>query len=143
MPIDPANPVARLCAAGMAAEGDSAAASVLFAQAWESRRDDYDAAIAAHFVARHQPTTEDALRWNALALEHALRVGDERVSDLLPSLYLNVADSHRQVGDIAEAARLAGKAAASLEQLPAGGYRDFVAFGIDRLSSRLAGRDTR
>ncbi|HUQ82361.1 MAG TPA: hypothetical protein VM076_14510 [Gemmatimonadaceae bacterium] len=139
MPIDPENPVAKLCAAGMEVEGDSAAASALFAQAWEARRDDYDAAIAAHFVARHQPTPEETLRWNALALEHGLRVGDDRLAELLPSLYLNVADSQRLVGNDAEASRVVALASAAVEGLPAGGYRDFVSFGIERLKDRLSG----
>ena len=138
MPIDPENPVAKLCAAGMAIEGDSATASALFAEAWAARRDDYDAAIAAHFVARHQPTAEETLRWNAVALEHAMRVGDDRVADLLPSLYLNVADSHRLVGNHAEASRVVALASATLEQLEPGGYRDFVSFGIERLKDRLS-----
>ena len=54
MKIDPDNPVVALCAAGMAVEGDSSAALALFEQAMLGRRDDYDACIAAHFVARHQ-----------------------------------------------------------------------------------------
>ena len=67
MSIDPNNPVVALCAAGMAIEGDSSAARALFEQAWEARRDDYDASIAAHFLARHQPTIESRLHWNVLA----------------------------------------------------------------------------
>src|SRR5215207_7947979 len=129
MPIDADNPVAKLCADGMAVDGDAEAASALFAQAWDARRDDYDAAIAAHFVARHQPTPEATLHWNALALEHAERVGDDRITDLLPSLYLNLGDSYRLVGYIAEAELASARAVATLEALPAGGYRDFVEFG--------------
>src|SRR5690348_8026568 len=99
MPIDPENPVVKLCAQGMAIEGDSAAASALFAEAWAACTNDYDSAVAAHFIARHQPTAEDTLRWNQLALEHALLVGADQVTDLLPSLYLNVGDSYRLVGN--------------------------------------------
>ena len=138
MPIDADNPVAKLCAEGMAVEGDAEAASALFAQAWEARRDDYDAAIAAHFVARHQPTPEATLHWNALALEHAERVGDDRVADLLPSLYLNLGDSYRLVGRTEDAETWAARAASALETLPAGGYKDFVSFGTQRLIERLA-----
>src|SRR5688500_12732661 len=68
---DPANTVVALCAEGMAAEGTPADARRLFERAWAARRDDYDAAIAAHFVARHQATPADALHWNALAVRHA------------------------------------------------------------------------
>ena len=69
MNIDPANPVVALCAAGMAIEGDADAARQLFEQAWSARQDDYDASIAAHFLARHQPTVESRVRWNALAAQ--------------------------------------------------------------------------
>jgi hypothetical protein len=48
--------------------GRSSDARELFAQAWAIRRDDYEASIAAHFVARHQDTPEEALRWNMLAV---------------------------------------------------------------------------
>ena len=60
--IDPTNPVVALCSEGMAAEGTPAEALRLFERAWAARRDDYDAAIAAHFVARHQASPEDTLR---------------------------------------------------------------------------------
>jgi hypothetical protein len=56
--MDPNNPVVRLCAAGMAAEGEGrpADAKALFEQAWAESRDDFEACIAAHYVARHQAT---------------------------------------------------------------------------------------
>lgn len=55
---DPENVVVRLCAQGMQAEaeGRDAQARDLFLQAWEAAEDDYDACIAAHYLARHQPT---------------------------------------------------------------------------------------
>jgi hypothetical protein len=50
MAIEGDSEVARLCAAGMSVDGDHAAALALFMQAWDLRRDDYEASIAAHFV---------------------------------------------------------------------------------------------
>ena len=138
MPLDPTNPVVALCAEGMAIEGDADAARVLFEKAWEMRRDDFDAAVAAHFVARHQPTPELTLHWNALALDHAVRLDDGRAQELLASLYLNVGDAHRIVGKRSDAATAAVQARIALQHLEAGGYRDFVAMGIDRLERRLA-----
>lgn len=137
MTIDPDNPVVRLCAAGMAVEGDRAAARELFMQAWAIRRDDYEASIAAHFVARHQDTSEEALRWNTLAVKHAEAAPDERASGFLASLYLNLGESYRLVGELAEAAAAAERARVALSSLPPNGYRDFVAAGIDRLSAQL------
>ena len=121
----------------MAIEGDATAARAVFDRAWEIRRDDFEAAVAAHFLARHQPTPELTLHWNALALDHAVRVDDGRAQDLLPSLYLNVGDSHRALGNVAEAMTAVAHARNALQRLEAGGYRDFVTMGIDRLERRL------
>jgi hypothetical protein len=50
-----------------------------------ARRDDFDAAIAAHYVARHQPTPNATLEWNERALKHADAAPDHRAAALLPS----------------------------------------------------------
>jgi hypothetical protein len=136
--IDPTNPVVALCAEGMAAEGTPAEARRLFERAWAARRDDFDAAVAAHFLARHQPTPEETLRWNALAVRHAEAVADGRAAGLLASLYLNLGDAQANVGDRAKAAESARRAADHLAAVPPGGYRDFVALGVRRLATRVA-----
>jgi hypothetical protein len=135
--MDPANPVVALCARGMAVEGTPDEALRLFEQAWAARRDDFEAAIAAHFLARHQPTDAEALHWNELAVRHAEAVPDGRSAELLASLYLNLADSHARLGNHAPARAAARQAAEHLGALPPGGYREFVAMGIDRLTRRL------
>ena len=137
MTIDSNNAVVALCAAGMAIEGDAPAARRLFEQAWEARRDDYDASIAAHYLARHQTTVEDRLAWNIRAARHAEVVADDRARELKASLYLNLADAYLAVGNSAEARAAIGRAAESLDDLPADGYRDFVKRGIDGLLRRL------
>ena len=136
--IDGDSDVARLCAAGMAVDGDAAAAGALFRQAWDARRDDYEASIAAHFLARHQPSPSDTLHWNRVAAEHAEAVSDERAKPLLASLYLNLADSYLAVGDSANATVTAEQGVAALELLPADGYRDFVSYGLQRVRARIA-----
>ena len=141
MTIDPDNPVVALCAAGMAVDGTPAEALRLFEQAWAARRDDYDACIAAHFLARHQPTPADTLRWNALAVQHALAVPDGRADGFLASLYLNLGDAHAAVWQLDEAAEATRRAARHLGAVPPGGYRDFVAMGIHRLAQRLGVTD--
>ena len=135
--IDPTNPVVALCAEGMAAEGTPAAARRLFERAWAARRDDYDAAIAAHFLARHQPTPGETLYWNALAVRHAETVSDGRAAGLLASLYLNLGDAQANVGDAAAAAASARRAARHLAAVEPGGYREFLALGIRRLGARV------
>ena len=135
--MDASNPVVALCAQGMAVEGTPDEALRLFEQAWAIRSDDFDAAVAAHFLARHQPTDDATLHWNALAVEHAEAVSDGRSAELLASLYLNLGDSHARLGQQASARAAARRAAEHLVTLPPGGYRDFVAMGIDRLTQRL------
>ena len=135
--IDPANPVVALCAEGMATEGTPAAARRLFERAWAIRRDDYDAAIAAHFLARHQETPAETLHWNAVAVRHAEAVRDGSATAFLASLYLNLGDAHANVGDIAASVDAVQRAAIHLAMVPEGGYRDFVAFGVRRLAARV------
>ena len=135
--MDPTNPVVALCVQGMAVEGTPSEALRLFAQAWAARRDDFDAAIAAHFLARHQSTAVATLQWNELAVQHAEAVSDGRCEELLASLYLNLGDSHARLGQRELAQAAVQRAAASLGGLPPGGYREFVAIGIDRLMQRL------
>ena len=137
LPIDPNNPVVALCAAGMACEGEPDRARRHFQKAWDIRRDDYDAAIAAHYLARHQPTPFLALDWNTRAVTYCERITDGRATDLLPSLYLNLADSLFAVGRRADARRVAERAAEHLSALPEDGYRSFVAMAIARLQERL------
>jgi tetratricopeptide (TPR) repeat protein len=107
------NPVIKLCAEGTRAEfeGRLDDARNLYRQAWESSRDDYDACVAAHYLARYQSSPEETLRWNAEALARADAVGDERVTSFYPSLYLNMGHSHETLGDQAEAKRYYERAA--------------------------------
>jgi hypothetical protein len=86
--MNPDNPTVKLCLEGMRAEteGRMDEARHHFMQAWEQRTDDYDACVAAHYVARHQKEAEEALRWNQESLDRADAVNDERVQAFYPSL---------------------------------------------------------
>ena len=138
--IDGENPIARLCAEGMNAEatGRTDEARRLFAEAWARRRDHYDACIAAHYVARHQPTAPCTLLWNARAARHAEAAEPDSTREFLASLYLNLGHSYEVVGRIPEGRACAAKAAAALAYLPDGGYREFTQRGIAALEERLA-----
>jgi len=105
--MDTNNPVIQLCMAGTRAEFEHRIedARLLYGQAWESRTDDYDACVAAHYVARFQDSPEEILRWNQLSLKHADAVGDERVREFYPSLYLNLGKSHEALDNQLEAQR--------------------------------------
>lgn len=103
--MDLTNPVVKLCLEGTRAEFEHRleAARALYQQAWDAHRDDYEACIAAHYLARFQEHPEELLAWNEIALEHANAVQDERVKEFYPSLYLNLGNAHELLGDQEEA----------------------------------------
>ena len=105
--MDPDNPVVALCMQGSREEfrGRLGEAHALYLQAWATARDEYEACIAAHYVARHQEDATEKLRWNQIALDKARAVADERVAAFYPSLYLCMGESHELLGDKAEAER--------------------------------------
>jgi hypothetical protein len=107
MNMDPDNPVVKLCIEGTQAEfaGRIGEARILYIQAWKASRDDYEACIAAHYVARYQDSPEETLRWNQEALNRADAVRDERVREFYPSLYLNMGSSFEALGNQVEAQR--------------------------------------
>jgi hypothetical protein len=111
--MDTNNPVIQLCMAGTRAEFEHRIedARVLYQQAWEARTDDYDACIAAHYVARFQDSIEESLHWHQVALTHANMVNDESIKEFYPSLYLNLGRSYELVGNQGEAQRYYGLAA--------------------------------
>jgi hypothetical protein len=137
--VDPDNPVVKLCSRGMQAEceGRDDVARRLFERAWAERSGDYDTCIAAHYLARHQDSPHDILRWNQTALDHADAVGDERVGGFYPSLYLNLGHAHEQLGDRDQAARYYQLAAERARQLPEGSYAEMVRDAIARGQQRI------
>ena len=138
--MDPNNPIVQLCVEGMKAEGAGRhdEARALFTQAWEAHTDDWEACVAAHYLARHQPTPQDTLRWNQLALRRAEAVTDDRVDGFFPSLYLNLGHSHEQLGNVSEARRYYGLAAAQSVALPDGRYAGIVQQGIEHGQRRIS-----
>ena len=136
--MHPENPVVKLCVAGMQAEGrgDPEGARRLFAEAWDTAGDNFEACIAAHYLARHQPTPQDELWWNEESLRLAEAVGDRRVAYFFPSLWLNVGRSHEVLGHAADAKQYYDLAAAGAEALPVNRYgtivRDGAAAGQQR-----------
>lgn len=135
--IEPQSTTVRLCAEGMALEGTPTEAKRRFEAAWDARTDDYDAAIAAHFLARHQETLLATLDWNKLALQHATAVTDGRAAAFMASLYLNLAAAHANLGEREAAVPALQQAAVHLAVLPSDGYRSFIGMGIRRLAEQL------
>jgi hypothetical protein len=106
--MDTDNPVVELCVAGSRAEfeGRPERARALYQRAWEAARNDYEACIAAHYVARFQDGDLDTLRWNEVALaraEAAKAGGDGRVTSFFPSFYLSLGKAHEKLGNEARA----------------------------------------
>ena len=138
--MDPDNPIVKLCAQGMQAEFDGKLdlARALFTQAWDAAQDDYEASIAAHFLARHQETPEDALHWNQESLARAEAVADERVDSFYPSFYLNLGHSYEVLGNLKEASKYYDLAAAKTEVLDEDRYGGIVRQGIAAGKARIA-----
>ncbi|WP_329096889.1 hypothetical protein [Streptomyces sp. NBC_01439] len=129
---DPENIVVQLCVQGMQAEaeGRDVRARELFLQAWEAAEDDYDACIAAHYLARHQPTPQETLHWNQECLTRADKVGDDRVRGFYASLHGNMARAHRDLGQIEQAREHFEAAAKLIDDVPAGPHQQWLRYRI-------------
>lgn len=105
--MDLDNPVIKLCVEGTRAEfeGRIEDARILFMRAWEAARDDFDACVSAHYVARYQEDPEETLRWHQEALNRAHAAEESRVKAFYPSLYLNLGHAYEILGNQAEAQR--------------------------------------
>ena len=138
--MDPNDPIVKLCVEGMRAEieGRMNEARTLFMRAWDESRSDYDACVAAHYVARHQKSPEDALRWNQESLKRADAVGGESVREFYPSLYLNLGKAHEDMGNHQEAGKYYDLAAAAVGHLPDGRYGDTVRGAIHQALQRVS-----
>jgi tetratricopeptide (TPR) repeat protein len=110
--MDVRSRTAQVCIAGTQAEYERRLddARRLYREAWDAATDDYDACIAAHYIAHLEPEPARALRWNLEALTHAQRVPD-RAAEFMASLYVNLGRSYELVGDLPEAERYYGLAA--------------------------------
>lgn len=89
---------AQLCIAGTQAEfvRDLDTARRMFSLAWDAALDDYDAAMAAHYVAHLEHDPAEALRWNLIALERGQR--DPRAQSFMGSLHVSLGGSYEALG---------------------------------------------
>ena len=76
-------------------------ARALFSQAWDAATDDYEASIAAHYVAHLEPDPATALAWDLEALRRGLM--DDRATVFLSSLYVSLGGLYERLGDAVEA----------------------------------------
>lgn len=121
MIVDAENKIVKLCAEGIAAEmeGDVLTAMKCYNAAWNENTNDYEACIAAHYMARLQDGVEEMLHWNKLALQYADNAAYEDVAMFYPSLYLNIGKSYEDMGESVKALEYYYLGAGKAEILPA------------------------
>lgn len=142
MLFDQENNINKLCAQGMQMEGEGRKeqAAQLFRQAWDEAATDLERLTAAHYLARHQPTVADKLKWDVTALDLAKKMETDEVKSLLPSLYLNIAKCHEDLNDVAEAREHYLLAQRYFTFLPDDGYgnmiRSSIVKGIERSTNQ-------
>lgn len=78
MQFDPNNEIVKLCAEGMELErqGKKKEALQLFQKTWNNADNDFEK-FTSHYVARHQNTIEDKLKWDKTALDLAVQINDD------------------------------------------------------------------
>ena len=133
------NKVVQLCAKGMEMEGEKNLPEAIryFDEAWNIASNDFEKFTAAHYVARHQKNVSEKLKWDKLALEHALKIDDVGMKETLPSLYLNIGKCYEDLGDL-ENAKSNYQTALSFEGfLPANGYGKIIKAGISNAIDRV------
>ena len=132
MEFDQENKVVQLCAKGMdlAGQGQLTEASDLFGDAWNAATNDFEKFTAAHYVARHQKSISDKLKWDETALKHALNINDENSKTALPSLYLNIAKCYEDLGDFDNAKNNYQLAFSFTNFLPGNAYGNMIKTGI-------------
>lgn len=139
MEFDPNNHIVKLCAQGMdqEAKGNPEEASKLFLQAWNEATTDFEKFTAAHYVARHQKSTADKLKWDETSLHLALKINDDTVKGTFPSLYLNIAKGYEDLNDLANAKKNFELAHSFTHLLPGDGYGNMIRGGIINGLKRL------
>lgn len=70
-----------------------------FLGAWNKSTTDFERFTAAHYIARHQKSIPDRLKWLETGLQLALRINDDSVKAALPPLYSSIAKCHTELGN--------------------------------------------
>jgi hypothetical protein len=110
----------------------------MFLQAWDEATTDVKKFTAAHYVARHQSSTEDKLQWDKTALEFALKMNDNSTASAYPTLYLNIAKCYEDLNDLDNAQQNYETALSCQEKLPADGYGQMITSGIKKGLARVS-----
>lgn len=140
MEFDQENNVIQLCIKGMDMElhHKPAEAKALFLEAWNAAGSDLEKFTAAHYVARHQPSVSDKLKWDKTALSFALKIHNDSMKANLPSLYLNIAKCYEDLNDKENAYKNYQVASSYAENLPANEYGKMIEAGIKNGIQRVS-----
>lgn len=148
MDIDPSNKVVQLCSEGMSAEfeGKLDESEELFNQAWALASNNFEAFIAAHYMARRQLSLADKLKWNLESFYLANKIEGDGMNKYLPSLCLNVGKSYEDLEQIAEATsyyRLGAEYADMLKENPYGNMiKSGLTAGLQRVGAAVNNNPT-
>jgi tetratricopeptide (TPR) repeat protein len=139
MEVDPNNNVVKLCTQGMSLEGQGKVeeASKLFIKAWDEATNDFEKFTAAHYVARHQKSVADKLKWDETALELALKIDNKSVKESFPSLYLNIAKCYEDLNNFDNAKINYQLALSFANLLSDNGYGNMIKGGITKGIERM------
>ena len=101
MEFSPFNPIVKLCLQGMAMEenGSPEDAHTLFLQAWNEATNDFEKFLAAHYIARHQTTASDRLKWLETSLEFASKADNIAAKSAFPAIYSNIAKCYEALDE--------------------------------------------
>ena len=134
MQFYPNNKIIQLCAQGMEMEAkqNPQEAKALFLQAWDQATNDFEKFTAAHYVARHQESVQEKMKWDEIALSFALKIKDEEMKANYPSLYLNIAKCHEDLNDIDKAQKTYQLALTYIDHLSSNGYGELIREGIKK-----------
>jgi len=111
-------------------KGQPGEAYKLFQQAWNESTNDFEKFTSAHYVARHQNSIEDKLKWDNIALQLALTINNPGLKESFPSLYLNIAKCHEDLNNYAEAKKNYQLALSYTNHLKDEGYGKMIKPGI-------------
>jgi hypothetical protein len=119
MQFDPNNPIVKLCLQGIHGEdtGKAEDAKALFLRAWQEATNEFEKFMGAFYLARHQNTVRDKIKWLETTLKFALKINDETVKAAFPSLYKTLAECYDDLGEH-EVAKLNHELALSSDSTP-------------------------
>ncbi len=131
-------------------QGRREAAQHLFAQIWDEiggeQGDPLYVCVLAHAMADVQDDVREELVWDERALTAADQLVDVRLGEagimlplagLYPSLYLNLGECHRKLGDLGRAREYLERARTGIDALGDDDYGQLIKGGLDRLTQLL------